>query len=280
MNTNAFSSHLSSEETLVSDNVIKNSVADSSIPQGKKVGKLYFLPSFLNEVRKNPETRMLFTGGCILFFGVLFLLVSYVRGMNLKASLFDSPSNSEISQSSSQQNNGGSVRTETVYKDQYGNILTEEQVKNILTPKTSTSEGETSGENTSDNNISNDDVVKYPEITLPVVPVDTSKTLYVKESDAEKLIAENRLVKKIVDNRPLYVEPISGAVVELIQPIVRPIAGKQIRGVRSVPSPLVIKNFVSTSELSRYSTQELGRMDASTLEPRRRSFVSTQELGR
>ena len=193
------------------------------------------------------DNKLLFIGGGVLVFAILFIIISNFGGSDLKASLANqAPASTE---------NSGQVvaeqKTEIVYKDQYGNILTPEQVQNILHPKKT----ETVVLNTGSQN-SGENIVKYPEISGEAVTVDTTKkTLYVKEGDAAKLLAENRLVKKIVDNRPMYIEPISGAIVELIKPIERVAAALA----PFPPAPPSIKKQSSVSTVVSLSTGEIAR---------------------
>ncbi len=239
----------------MSTNAFNGSV--SSVSESSKFENLISgQNSFFDEELHSSETKLMIGGGILLALGLLFFIISHFTGSNMKANL--TTENSVLQQIQ---------QMEIVYKDQYGNILTEDQVKNVLMPSTpevqrqnTVLSPEVSRDSFSEEivAIENKNEVIYPKISDENVQVDTTKQiLYVKESDAEKLIAENRLVRKVVDNRPLYVEPITGAVVELIHPIERPVAG-QIAPPVAPPLPVVI----SSSETPRFtdtSSEEIGR---------------------
>ena len=265
MSTNAFASPSAAQST--HDSAQKNT-SENTVENSYAAEHIGLLSQF------SSEHKLMIGGSILLGVGLLFVIVSNFGGGNLKASLANqAPSSTENTQVLNTQN--AVQKTEIVYKDQYGNILTDDQVQNILNPvKTETvtltqplPEGEEQSNNSGEN------VVTYPEISGEAVQIDDTKsTLYVKEDDAAKLLAENRLVKKIVDNRPVYVEPISGAIVELIQPIERPLVGR-ISFIPPAPSVVAVPDYLRGN-----SSGEVSRVAVSSGEVTRNS--SSSEVGR
>jgi hypothetical protein len=186
----------------------------------------------LRSLNKNDTQKMFMAGGILLAIGA-FLIVLNSSPSSHKASLTDPATSPTVGQSVAPQEEVKVI----VYKDQYGNVLTEEQMQQILQPQTvdTTSAAENTGntqtgetgtqnpENTGDN--PSYPPVQYTEEQIANIQVNEDKTLYVKESDTERLVAENKIVQKVVNNTPVYVEPISGAVIEFIKPIERPVIG-------------------------------------------------------